>query len=251
MRVVPALDRGLRILALLAEHKIPMRVAEIASALGLPRSAAYELISTLAAHQMIRQNDLGEVTLGPQTLVLGSAYDTRIDFETLARDTVHRVMSQCDETAQIGVLEGREVYYVAKADAPRAVRLASTVGARLPAHCTALGKMLLALLPLAELDALLDAKPLERLTERSITDAAALRRHLDEARAQRFAWEECESNANIACVAAPVVDARNMPVAALSISTPLARMNAQRRYQLRAIVTEHAKKLSMQLGAAE
>jgi IclR family transcriptional regulator, KDG regulon repressor len=161
------------------------------------------------------------------------------------------VAALCNETAQIGVLERREVYYVARADSPRGLRLASAVGARLPAHCTALGKMLLAMLPLDELDALLAAQPLEKLTDRSITDSALLRRHLEEARAQRFAWEECESNANIACVAAPVFDKRNQPVAALSISTPLARMNAQRRYQLRMIVTEHARKLSTQLGAAD
>jgi DNA-binding IclR family transcriptional regulator len=250
MRIVPALDRGLRILSLLAARKTPMRVSEIAQALQLPRSATYELINTLAAHQMIHQNAMGEVSLGPQTLAIGSAYGARLDFAALARDTVHRVMMQCEETAQIGVLDGRDVLYVAKADSPHAVRLASTVGARLPAHCTALGKILLALLPEAELERRLGSAPLERLTERSITSRSELVEHLREARVRRFAWEECESNAHVACVAAPIVDAHHEPIAALSIATPLSRMNAQRRHHLRAIVVENADMLSKQLGAA-
>jgi len=250
MRIVPALDRGLRILSLLAARKTPMRVSEIAQALQLPRSATYELIHTLAAHQMIHQNPVGEVSLGPHTLAIGSAYGARLDFAALARDTVHRVMTQCEETAQIGVLDGRDVLYVAKADSPHAVRLASTVGARLPAHCTALGKILLALLPDTELERRLGAAPLERLTERSITNRAELLDHLKEVRVRRFAWEECESNPHIACVAAPVIDTHHEPIAALSIATPLSRMNAQRRHHLRSIVIDNADMLSRQLGAA-
>jgi IclR family KDG regulon transcriptional repressor len=248
MRVVPGLDRGLRILLLLAEKRVPMRVSDLARSLELPRSAAYELIHTLAVHGMIKQLETGEVALGPNLPALGHAYSAELDFEALARDTVQRVTAQCGETAQIGVLDGCKVFYIAKADSPNAVPLASTVGVRLPAQCTALGKILLAMLPQDEFERRLATTPLVRLTDKSITDTDALRRHLREARSQRFAWEECESNPNIACVAAPISNGTGATFAALSISMPLARMNAQRRHQLRALVIQAADALSAQLG---
>lgn len=250
MRVVPGLDRGLRILLLLAEKRVPMRVSALARALDLPRSAAYELIHTLAVHGMVKQLDTGEVALGPNLPALGNAYSAELDFEALARETVQKVTAQCGETAQIGVLDECKVFYIAKADSPNAVPLASTVGVRLPAQCTALGKILLAMLPQDEFERRLAMAPLVRLTDKSITDADALRRHLREARSQRFAWEECESNPNIACVAAPISNPTGETFAALSISMPLARMNAQRRHQLRALVIQAADALSTQLGNA-
>jgi DNA-binding IclR family transcriptional regulator len=248
MRVVPALDRGLRILALLAESRTPIRVAEVARLLGLPRSATYELVHTLSMHDVIRQLDTGEVALGPALLSLGNAYGAELDLEQLAHETVARVTAESDETSQVGVLDGREVYYIAKADSPRSLSLASTVGVRLPAHCTALGKILLAMLPGDELERRLALSPLERLTEQSITDAEELRQRLREARSQRFAWEECESNPNVACVAAPVLNDQGIAIAAISVSLPLSRMNAQRRHQLKTIVVDAAHSLSAQFG---
>jgi DNA-binding IclR family transcriptional regulator len=250
MRTVPALDRGLRILALLAQGNGRMRVAEIAETLGLPRSATYELINTLAAHDAIRQFDNGEVGLGQQMLVLGSAYGRGMDFAQIAQSIAETVMQASEETVQIGVLDGRSVLYIAKADSRQVVRLVSTVGARLPAHCTALGKVLLAYLPEGELASRLGGAELERLTERSITDAGYLKTHLAQVRKQGFASEECESNIDVACVAAPVLDAHGKNVAAISISVPMGRMSPERMLKMREIVITGAARMSAQLGAA-
>ncbi|WP_455315618.1 IclR family transcriptional regulator [Caballeronia sp. KNU42] len=223
-------------------------MAEMARLFGLPRSATYELIHTLSIHDAIRRLDTGEVALGPAPLSLGNAYGAELDFEALAHETVARVTAESDETSQVGVLDGREVHYIAKADSPRSLSLASTVGVRLPAHCTALGKILLAMLPGDELERRLALGPLERLTEQSITDAEELRQRLREAPSQRFAWEECESNPNVACVAAPILNDQGVAIAAISVSLPLSRMNAQRRHQLKTIVVDATLSLSAQFG---
>lgn len=249
MRLVPALDRGLRILSLLAEHGGGMRVSEIARLLDLPRSATYELIHTLVHHYAVTMSEGGEVTLGPQTLALGSAFERRLDFNAIATSTARAVMEETGETVQVGVLDGRSVLYVAKADSRHLVRLVSTVGARLPAHCTALGKVLLANLPEAELAARLGSVELEALTERSLTNAGFLASHLAEVRTQGFATEECESNPDVACVAAPVWDARRGNVAAISISVPMVRVSSERMETMRRIVMTGATQISLQLGA--
>ncbi len=248
MRIVPALDRGLRILALLAARDARMKISEIAETLGIPRSATYELIFTLVSHGAIRQFDNGEVGLGHMTLVLGSAYGRRLDFAQTAQAAARAVSQRCDETVQIGVLEGGEVLYVAKADSTRPVRLVSNIGARIPAHCTALGKALLAHLPADALARFVDAAPLAALTEHSVTDRRALRRQLAEVRETGAASEACESNPDVACVAAPVFNGQGENVAAMSIAVPVARMTDERRETLRRIVIEGAARLSEELG---
>jgi DNA-binding IclR family transcriptional regulator len=248
VRIVPALDRGLRILSLLATENRRMKVSDIAQILAIPRSATYELIHTLATHGAIRQFDNGEIDLGPKVLALGSAYGRRLDFVQTAQAAAQAVMQQCDETVQIGVLDGRHVLYIAKADSNRQVRLVSTVGVRLPAHCTALGKVLLAFLPEAQLAQCLDGVTLEALTDRSITDKAALSAQLAQVRRDLFAPEECESNLDVACVAAPVWNAQGENVAAMSISVPVSRMTPEHRAVLQGIVIAGAAKLSQEMG---
>lgn len=248
MRIVPALDRGLRILSLLATEDRRMKVSDIAQILSIPRSATYELLHTLATHGAIRQFDNGEIDLGPRVLALGSAYGRRLDFVQTAQAAAQAVMQQCDETVQIGVLDDRHVLYVAKADSNRQVRLVSTVGVRLPAHCTALGKVLLAFLSPEELADCFDGVTLEALTDRSITDKKKLLQQLAVVRRDMYAPEECESNLDVSCVAAPVWNAQGENVAAMSISVPVSRMTPERREQLRAIVVEGALKLSQEMG---
>jgi DNA-binding IclR family transcriptional regulator len=248
MRIVPALDRGLRILALLAAQNGRLRVAEIVEALSLPRSATYELIYTLVANGMVQQYENGEVGLGHQALVLGSAYSRELDFGRLAQEISQEVMLNCEETVQIGVLDGRHVLYVARADSRRAVRLVSTVGVRLPAHCTALGKALLSTRSGEDLQALLAGVTLEALTEHSISDIDALIADLKSIRKKGVATEQCESNQDVACVAAPIWNAQGENVAAMSISVPVGRMDAQRREELIKVVMDGARQFSLRLG---
>jgi IclR family transcriptional regulator, KDG regulon repressor len=248
MRTVPALDRGLRILSLLAARDARMKVSEIAETLGIPRSATYELIFTLVSHGAVRQYDNGEVGLGHLTLVLGSAYGRKLDFAQTAQAAAHLVAQACDETVQIGVMDGAHVLYIAKVDSTHPVRLVSNIGARVPAHCTALGKALLAHLPEAALRRYLDDAPLVALTDRSVVSADALRIQLQDVRDSGAAAEECESNPDVACVAAPVWNGQGENVAAMSIAVPVTRMTPGRREELRRIVVEGAARLSEQLG---
>ncbi len=121
----------------------------------------------------------------------------------------------CQETVHVAILEDTDVIYVAKVDSTQAVRMVSAAGRRLPAHCTAVGKMLLASLPAEELAARLpDGAGLRAMTPRSVTDVAALRKELEQVAERGFAVEESESNPDVSCVAAPVRDRSGRVVAA-------------------------------------
>jgi len=249
MRMVPALDRGLRVLDLLATRREPMAASALARDLDIPRSAVYEIINTLARHGAVHVDDARGVSLGRQLFVLGSAYAQSLDLISLAQPVAHAVMTRSHETVQVGVLDGEDVIYLVKAESPQAIRLVSTVGSRLPAHCTALGKMLLAELPPEVLRSVLGDGPLRSMTSRSQTDPEALSRELADTKAAGLAWERGESNPEVVCVAAPVRDATGEVVAAMSISAPQTRLSDDaRRAEVAALVEEGARDLSVALG---
>ena len=170
MREVPALARGLRILELLADAKQPLRVADIAARLDIPRSATYELISTLRLRRFIEQDSDGRMSLGAKLAMLGASFESGIDLPRLAADAARGLRDRSDETVQVAVLDDRHVLYIAKADSSRQLRLVSSLGRRLPAHVTGLGKVLLAALPADEFDRRMAGVQLESFTSTSIAD---------------------------------------------------------------------------------
>jgi len=248
VRTVPALDRGLQILELLARRDHPVKPAEVATELAIPRSATYELVSTLRRRGYIEQDNDGGASLGPRLLGLGSRYAQRLDVTQLAQEVASHLCEECNETVQVGTLDGRDVLYIARADPSRMVRLVSAVGRRLPAHCTAIGKALLAQLEDAELEARLDGVELESLTPQSLTDTDELRRVLDDIRTEGVARDDRESNLEVRCVAAPVFDAAGTCAAAVSISVPVPRMTAEHSDHLAEVVSRGAAEMSARLG---
>jgi IclR family transcriptional regulator, KDG regulon repressor len=248
MRTVPALDRGLQILELVARTESPVKAGDIATLLGFPRSATYELVSTLKERGYLTQDRDGAVGLGPQLFALGSRYGQSLDLAHVAQEIATSIRDQCHETVQVGTLEGREVLYIARADPERLVRLVSQVGRRLPAHCTALGKVLLAQLSPGELDERLGGIDLEALTPQSITQPEALRAELLRTRAEGLGRDDRESNPEVRCVAAPAWDATGRCAAAISISVPTERMTPEHAADLTGLVREAARILSGRLG---
>ena len=248
MRIVPALDRGLAVLELLSTRREPMRVTDIAGELGIPRSATYEIVHTLRERNYVRVDTVGLVALGPQLFVLGSSYSAQLDIGTAAQHAATTVMRRINETVQVGVLDGREVLYIARADSNQMVRLVSAVGRRLPAHCTGIGKVLLSELDAAALDERLRGVELERFTPQSITDRDQLAAVLEDIRQTGIGEDDRESNPEVCCVAAPVRDITGSCVAAISISVPTARMDRASRPRLVEAVRTGAAELSATLG---
>ncbi|MFD6415692.1 IclR family transcriptional regulator [Streptomyces sp. NPDC060194] len=250
-RHVPAVTRALDILELCLDGDGVLTAPEVVRGLGLPRTTVHELLTTLVARSYLVTvpGRPGHYRLGVRAFQLGSRYAEQLDLAQEGQEVARRVAETCGETVHVAVLDGLDVIYVAKADSTHAVRMVSAAGRRLPAHCTAVGKALLASLAPAELDALLaSAGPLPAMTAGSITDPAALRAALGEIAASGVASEERESNPDVGCLAAPVKDGRGRVVAALSISVPMIRLSDERRTELRALAVQGATDLSARLG---
>jgi IclR family KDG regulon transcriptional repressor len=250
-RVVPAVARALKVLEMFLDGSQSISVPEIVARLGLPRSTTHELVQTLLACGYLAQleNQPHRYVLGLRVFELGSIYAAKLDLVTEGLQVAQKIVATCDETVQMAIRDGTEVVYVAKVDCSHTVRLASAVGRRLPAHCTGLGKMLLSSIPDEKLVELYgNAEQLPGMTPNSITSLSQLLRELAMVRARGLAYDDCESNVDVRCVAAPVYNHKNKMVAAISISVPISRMSMNRQDELAVLIQQGATDLSRRLG---
>jgi DNA-binding IclR family transcriptional regulator len=250
-RCTPAVMRAFQILTLMREGG-PMTVREAATALRLPRSSVHELMHTLATLGAISpaEGGGGRFTLGLLLHELGSAYLSEVDLAREGQRAAERVAAACGETVHLATLDGIEVVYLAKVDSIHAVRMVSAVGRRLPAHCTGVGKALLSELSDDELARRFggEAAPLPAMTPNSIPTVDALREALADVRRHGYATDDCESNRDVRCVAAPVYDHSGAMAAAMSISVPVSRTAEDWPGRLAGLIREGAASLSRRLG---
>lgn len=153
-----------------------------------------------------------------------------------------------NETVHLGVLEDGEVLYLAKEESSQTIRMISYVGRRAPLHCTSLGKMLLAYLSTEERNRILGEKVLPRLTKNTLTDKKELEKELDKVREQGFALDREENEKDVRCVAAPIRNYQGEVIAALSISSPIFRIDKDAQNNLKEALIEVSEKISMRLG---
>lgn len=251
--LVPAAARAFDILELFLDHPGELSAPDVVRLLQLPRTTVHQLLATLTERQYLSPSpdSSGRYRLGIRTFQLGSAYRERLNLAREGEFIAARISESCGETVHLGVMDGRDVTYIVKVDSPHPVRLVSEVGRRLPAHCTAIGKALLAGLTDAEFDGLYrGVTVLPSLTPSSITTVAQLRREVAIVRETGSSSEYCESNESVACVGAPVFGEDGSVIAALSISVPTHRWNDELRARLQALVVEGATDLSTVMGYA-
>jgi IclR family KDG regulon transcriptional repressor len=250
-RVVPAIVRAFSILELFLKEDSSLSVPEIVARLGLPRTSTHEIVNTLVEIGYLRRDEYrpNKVHLGHKVLELGDAYGTNFDLAAEGHRVAEKVMAKCDETVQMAVLEGTEAVFIAKVDSPKAVRLVSRVGSRLPAHCTAVGKMLLSSFSDDEIIRLYNGEDnLTKMTLNSIPTVSKLLKELEPIRQRGLSYDDCESNTDVQCVAAPVYGHDGRVVAAMSISVPATRMTMNRQYELAEIIRKGSEDLSKSMG---
>jgi DNA-binding IclR family transcriptional regulator len=250
-RVVPAVIRALDILELFLDRP-QLSAREVAERLDLPRTTVHELLVTLVARSYLISVPGQPVRyrLGMPLFQLGTAFAGRLDLVREGGSVARDVAAACDEAVHVAVLDAADVVYLVKVDSTHPVRMVSGVGLRLPAHCTAVGKVLLASLGPEELDAILAKDDLPGMTPDSITDPDGLRAHLDRVRAEGVAVDVGESDSAMRCVAAAVRDHSGAVVAAMSVSVPIIRWTPQAQAEWDVLVREGAATLSARMGYA-
>lgn len=250
-KVIPSVKRAFKILEQFRDKNLSLSVPEIALELGLPRTTAHDLVHTLLACGYLERVENGShrFTLGLRVFELGSIYASQLDIHQEGMKIAKKISRGCDETVQMGIRDNTDVVFIVRVDSSQTLRLVSAVGSRLPAHCTAVGKMLLSALSNDELSNLFQGqKHLSAMTANSITSIDDLAKEMDVIRKRGYAYDDCESNEDARCVAAPVYDRNGSICAAMSITVPVTRMDSNRKKKLVPIVQQGAKELSLRLG---
>lgn len=248
-RVVPAVIRALDILELFLDRP-QLSAREVAERLDLPRTTVHELLVTLVARSYLISVPGQPVRyrLGMPLFQLGATFAGQLDLVREAQIVARDVAAACDEAVHVAVLDGADVIYLVKVDSTHPVRMVSAVGRRLPAHCTAVGKILLSGLDQADLDAVLIKAALPGMTPESITDVDRLRAHLEHVRTEGVAVDIGESDSAMRCVGAPVRDHSGAIIAAMSVSAPIIRWTPQAAVEWTLLVREGAAAVSARMG---
>lgn len=220
-----SVDNALRILMLLSARP-SLRVADAAAELGIARSTAHRLLTTLKDHQFAAQDKANSAyRVGPALTKIGLAANQRLDIRSAAAPVLERLRQQTRETVSLSVLEGQDIRFVDCLEGTQSVRVGDRTGLVLPASSTAGGKALLAALPEADLDLRFPGDELPAPTASAPQTRELLRAELADVRRDRFAINVEESENGISAVAAAVCDPAGSPLGAIAIVVPASRFD--------------------------
>jgi DNA-binding IclR family transcriptional regulator len=251
--VIQSLERAAHILDALSHFPQGLSLRDLSERVSLSKGTTHRILSSLSYLDFIRQNPLNKhYQLGFKLVELGNYLLSQIDFRTEARPFLAELAERVRETVHMVILEKDEVLYIDKVEAsghPSSLRMVSMLGARVPAHCCAVGKVLLAALPAEKIVELAERKGLARRTRYTIVDLEQLLEHLKMVQQQGYALDNEENEIGIRCVAAPVYNQTGSAIAAISLSVPAIRIKARElETNLKDQVVRTAMTISHKLG---
>ncbi len=214
---VEALAKGLGILEAFDADHPAMTLSEIARRVGLSPAAARRSLITLEWLGYVGKADK-HFFLRPKVMTLGSSFHFSARFDEVLQPDLRVLVDRFGDAASVGTLDGDDVIYVAHVSVQRARRAAAVSGARYPAHCTAIGRVLLAALSEDKLRAWLATADLRRMTEKTVTDRQELARILEQVRADGWAATVDQLDYGITALAVPIRDTQGRTIAALNSS---------------------------------
>lgn len=243
---VGTLARGLDVLELFASARAEFSQTEISEALGLPMPTVHRLVALLTERGWLDRDPASRrLRLGIEMVRLLPALMGGTRLSELTRPRLIRLASELQETVNLAILQGAEVVYMLSEGADRLLTSRATVGMRLPAHCTALGKCLLAQLPQDVARVALGDEPYEQRTDRTVTTWASLAPELAAVRTAGVSISEEEYEVGLVSIAVPVRWLHGEGTAAMNVSLPATRASAEFRDRLTERLVQAAEEIGV------
>lgn len=245
---VQSVDEAMMLLEMLAASD-ELSLQQLASQMGVSKTTVYRLLSTLEHRGFVEQSlPTRKYQLGTKAFEVGSRYLTRIGLGVAIQPILEQLRQQTQETVNVAILRDGQVIYVNKVESEQTLRADLYVGRRVFAHCTALGKALLAWLDPAEVDTIIARHGLPRLTKLTIDTRDRLNQELAEVRESGYALDDEEHIVGIRCIAAPIRDYSGRVVAAVSIAGPSARLSHRQLVEMQNPVITAGRLISTRFG---
>lgn len=245
---IKSLDRAMEVLDYVSQHQ-GKALSELATEMDQSPATLYRVLVTLETRGLVEFDPEEQAWhIGPQAFIIGARFLRRTTLVERARPVLRRLMEATGETANLGVETSGQVLFVSQVETHASIRAFFPPGTLSQMHASGIGKALMAEMDDARLTRLLDGQPLTAFTEHSITDAATLRTELARTRARGYAIDGEEKNIGMRCIAAPVFDFNNEPVAGLSVSGPTSRVGTGDIDRLSIAVMQAATDLTKAIG---
>ncbi len=242
-----AFSKSIAILQLIADSQDPPSISTLVKESGLPRPTLHRLLKALAAEDMVEMRPNKTYAVGARTLQLAGRALAQNDLAKIAAPEMSLLSAQTQETVHLAIRSSNDLVYIYKKDTPHAVRIASTVGARVPCHASAIGKCLIAYLPLEEQVRVVESMDMRKLTEHTITDRQELLAEFQRIRENGYSTSHQESDLEIECYGACIFDRSGKPAAGISISIPLYRLKPNKDEYLKPLL-ECRDRITQRLG---
>ena len=245
---ITALQRGLRLLHLFSESPRGLTAKQVAALSRLPVSTVHRFLVNLDRSGFLNCSGDGVYHLGVTCFAIGQAALGQLDIRRLSLPYLQELNQQTRETIHLTIRHGLNAVYVEKLDSSEPLRIHSRIGASVPLHCTAVGKVMLAYLPAEEQDRTIRQLDLKRLTPNTVGNLQELQSELYRVRKNGYACDMEEHELHIRCIAAPVWDHTGGVHASLSLTAPVVRMPVSRLRQLAPLVQDAGIRISQELG---
>ncbi|CRF28962.1 transcriptional regulator [Mycobacterium tuberculosis] len=249
MPIIQSVERALRILDLFDEYHKELKITEISSRMDLHKSTVHSLLKTLQEYHYIEQNpDNGKYRLGMKLLERSSRLVQSLDIRQAAHNYLQALSKTTGQTAHLVVLDGKEGVYIDKVEGDNAVIRYSRIGRRIPLHCSAVGKALIAYKSQEQLNSILKGYHYQKHTENTIRTEEAFLQELERVRKRGYATDDQENEPGVFCIAAGVRDHSGEVIAAVSVSMLHARVTDEDKEEYIKLLLQAVGELSERMG---
>ncbi len=246
--MVPALERGLRIIELLAENNDGLRFVEIQNEIKIPKPSLSRLLRVLVENSYLTKSQ-GGYRLGNKFLYLSLSLIRDLDLRKKAYPHLIKLKEQTNETVELEILEGTSLIVIEKIESEESIRLFSQIGGKYThLHATAPGKVVLAYMLDQELKSYIEKHGLVKITKNTITNLSLLKKHLTIIRQKGVAFDDQEMREGVRRIAAPVFDFQGKITGLIDLAGPVFRMNLKKINNLQKLVKGTALNISRDLG---
>ena len=249
MPIIQSVDRAMRILDLFDEQVTELKITDISERMALHKSTVHSLLKTLQSHGYIDQNpENGQYRLGMKLFERGNYVIHGLDIRGIAKKYLMALSMETGQTTHLVILDGKEGVYIEKVEGPLAVVLYSRIGRRIPLHCSAVGKALVAFSREDEKKNILKDYHYQKQTELTLSNEESFLSELAKVRQEGYAIDNEENEPGVRCIAVPILDHMGCAIAAISMSTLVNRVDDEELKEFVKMLKRSGKDISVQMG---
>lgn len=247
MKINKSASRTLDVLELLANSEQPLTLLEIERALNIPKSSTFELVYALVEKEFIEQVDK-KFALGVKAFKVGLSYARKLDLIQMSKDTLENLAKELKETVFLAKLINDKIVYIDKCTKYTDISSTCKIGSSKGLYYTALGKAILSTKSDEEIEQYFSRIETKKYTENTILDAKTMIEQVKVFKAQGFAVENGEGSENMYCVSCAIKDHNNKTVGAVSVASPIYKMDNDKKIKYGLLVNQAALEISNKLG---